>query len=176
MSTPDERETLDGLIAEWIALNPDLHGSNGNYIGDLSSMRYEERRGEAQHSTGHCLDVAIEFEKFVNARLREMKLGGDFDDDAGDYAWAERDAEYTWFGYQDRPEVGLEGDDSHSATLLKLGDSIFAVDWTASQYGYRGFPMVLEYVAPPGTSAEEILYERDPVWVRRRCEIGLDLS
>lgn len=178
MATRSGNEILDALITEWIDLNPDLYGVAGEYIGNLEYMRYKDDRGEndPQNSTSHCLDVAVQFEAFVNGRLQDLNLGGCFDKESENYAWAERDADYTWFGYQDRSEVGHEGDDSHSATLVELGQEIFAVDWTASQYGYREFPMVLKYLAPPDASAGEIIYDQEPTWLREWPELTMDVA
>lgn len=43
------------------------------------------------------------------------------------------------WGYEDRPNPGIP---AHAVTLVDAEGHLYAIDWTAAQYGYTQFPLV----------------------------------
>ncbi len=91
-----------------------------------------------------CNVVATQFARFA----REHDLAAESLSEEGWLASGPDD-----FGYTDRPILGA---DQHDITYIDDSDTgkTYLVDFTAAQYGYQEFPMVLQEVA-------EDTFERD---------------
>jgi hypothetical protein len=131
---------LHDLIRLWLERNPPLYDEESYYIGDLESLRYQEGL-DVQNGQGHCFDVANQFSEFIRSELNLTNP------DIQPYVFTPNESTWKYFGYTDRPELGNDGDDSHTMTLVVDNDGeIYGIDWTSAQYGSHEFPMVLHLV------------------------------
>lgn len=147
MATQTGEPKLDKLIKEYKQENPDICDNS------LDSFSYEEGRydpseidGEDwwelndhawQNSTGKCGDVANHFAMWLkNKGYKTWVTGGE------DHPLIGMDTTPDALGYSDRTEPGNPYDESHVATFVQGENGVYMIDWTASQFGYREFPMV----------------------------------
>lgn len=142
---------LDALINEFIKENPTImyeswSGSEYDKQQPLDAMEYQPGiPGEEQNSVGMCGVAAEQFAKW----LREHKINAVVGDEEWTYAnifngmdpiQYEHDADI--FGYADRTDPGNDWDTTHCVTIVEKDGHTYAIDWTASQYGYSEWPMV----------------------------------
>jgi hypothetical protein len=114
---------LDALLAEYADWAP------------VARMRDPERAdGSCELVATHLVDKLRE-RGFDRPGLEAYLSGDEWE---GDEMVLERISPDD-FGYQDRP---LAGNNSHVVCLIDAGDCLYSVDFTASQYGYREFPLV----------------------------------
>ncbi len=156
--------TLHDLICLWLDRNPPLYDEEQYYIGDLESMRYQEGL-DTQNAQSHCSDVADQFSDFLR---RELHITNP---DIQPYIFTPEERTWQYFGYTDRSELGNEGDDSHTMTVIVDNDGeIYGIDWTAAQYGYRDFPMILHLVVDQSqlgsvVCSNDIVNRYDCMWI-----------
>jgi hypothetical protein len=128
---------LDALIEEYLHENPQIEYEL------LEDFRYEPDRYDPaavsgqdwwelnqdawQNSTGKCMEVANHFAVWLNDKGIQADVGV---------------GEVGEFGYSDRTEPGNPNDQTHAVTMIDKDGHTYAVDWSASQYGYSEFPMI----------------------------------
>lgn len=152
---------IDALIEAFLEENPYIED-----VGELECLRYEEGRydpsgrpddpydveewwwdieeeGGWQNSTGKCGDVAKFFADWVRDRGYPFRVWGSGEDPDHPLGSDWDPYDLNLYGYEDRTEFGNPLDDSHQATFIESASGeIYMVDWTASQFGYREWPMV----------------------------------
>lgn len=152
---------IDALIEAFLEENPHIED-----VGELECLRYEEGRydpsgrpddpydveewwwdieeeGGWQNSTGKCGDVAKFFADWVRDRGYPFRVWGSGEDPDHPLGSDWDPYDLNLYGYEDRTEFGNPLDDSHQATFIESASGeIYMVDWTASQFGYREWPMV----------------------------------
>ncbi len=134
---------LHDLIRLWLERNPPLYDWENQYVGDLDSLQYQEGL-DVQNAQSRCLDVAEQFSDFLHAELNRTDL------DILPYILTPECRDWRYFGYTDRPKPGDSGDDTHTMTIVVDDDGeIYGIDWTAAQYGYHEFPMILRLAIDP---------------------------
>ena len=80
---------------------------------------------------GQCIHVADEFNRF----LRERGVAAGLPLVNGRPMLVVPEA----LGYANRPRGGLS---EHTLSIVRSGSEIYSIDWTASQYGYKEFPLI----------------------------------
>lgn len=157
---------LRELIVTWLDQNPEIYDQENSdeYIGDLESLRYQ-RGLDTQNSQSRCRAVANEFSDFIRTELRLTNP------DIPPYVFTPDEKTWRYFGYTDRREVGNAGDDSHTMTMIVDNDGeIYGIDWTAGQFGYREFPMILHLAIDPArlgpvACANDVADRCDCLWL-----------
>ncbi len=164
MATRTGVAILDEIIEQWLASDPLLFGS----LHHLSDMALQDGvPAKDQASVGMCFDVADAFVGFVNKELRARHLTQPNRDTPERFAWTDRELfDIRFFGYDDHPEENGLPDNLHTGAFLVWGRELFFVDWTAGQFGYQEFPMVLRYNAPPELIANDLILNQEPEWLR----------
>ena len=163
---------LDEIIEEWLTSNPLLCGDS-HRLSDMAPQKGVPAKDQV--SVGMCFDVADAFVGFVNKELRARHLTQPNRDSPECFAWTDRELfDIRFFGYDDHPENNGLPDDLHTGAFLVWGRELFFVDWTAGQFGYQEFPMVLRYNAPPELVANDLVLEQEPEWQREwpTIEVG----
>lgn len=126
---------LDALIERYLQQNRSpIPNANKLGVQPLEMLR------NPQYSWGYCTFLADDFASF----LRQYGIDAQSSDLADTYLF-----------YNDVDEVNPDPDDQpidHAVTLVSKNGQTYSIDWTASQYGYKEFPMVqrLDY-DPEGT-------------------------
>jgi len=115
---------IDAVIESFIRDNPDVT----NCGMPLEYMKHEDGK-EIQDSQGRC--GALSEELYVYAESKGLS------------GWLADSDSYETFGYADRSEIGNEYDDTHQVVMFQGEDGHeYMVDFAASQYGYKEWPMV----------------------------------
>lgn len=159
----DLENKLREYVGDWRESNPELYAcpeNGGHYIGDLESMAYQEGMEDGQNSQAHCQDVADSFSDYLRERLGIGMDYYDYEELRLPIIFTPEKRTWQYFGYTDRLESGNEFDDSHTMTLIVGGaNEVWGIDWTASQYGYREFPMVLRLDLGAAAMALDVLVD-----------------
>lgn len=161
---------IDRLIDLYISENPEITVERDGYdspesFGHVNGYQYEEDRYDPsevpddpdwkrdwweenqqawQNSTGYCSLITMHFIDWLRDRGLRAYSTNSMEAMYGDNGWKldESMSGKAQLGYENSPEPGNPYDDTHCAAVIDWKGETFLIDWTATQYGHKEWPMV----------------------------------